>query len=161
MKKFNYYIALFLMMILPITTKAYADKIIPGGENIGIEINSEGVLVVGFYKVNGSYNKGNPNINIGDYIIKVNDQEINSINELVSVIDKEVKDEKVSLTIKRDNQIMDIDFEVKMSDGIYKTGLYVKDRISGIGTVTYIDPESKVYGALGHEIVNWRCDYKY
>ena len=38
-------------------------------------------------------------------------------------------------------------------NGIAKTGIYVKDSITGIGTLTYIDPESKVFGALGHEII--------
>ena len=39
-----------------------------------------------------------------------------------------------------------------MVEGTYKTGLYVKDNITGIGTLSYIDPSSNVYGALGHEI---------
>ena len=38
-------------------------------------------------------------------------------------------------------------------NGIYKTGLYVKDNIIGIGTLTYIDPETLIYGALGHEVI--------
>ena len=38
-------------------------------------------------------------------------------------------------------------------NGIYKTGLYVKDKVTGIGTLTYIDPSTSIYGALGHEII--------
>ena len=38
-------------------------------------------------------------------------------------------------------------------DNVVKTGLYVKDMVSGIGTLTFIDPETKLYGALGHEVV--------
>ena len=45
-----------------------------------------------------------------------------------------------------------IDFKLIKVDNTYKTGLYVKDSISGIGTLTYIDPTTKNYGALGHEI---------
>ncbi len=153
MKKIRYLIALFLVVLCPLNVLAYSEKIIPGGNNIGIEINIEGVLVVGFYKINGEYNKGNPDINIGDYIIKVNDKDVNSINELIKYIDEDIKDDKVILTVKRDEQEIKIDFEVKLQNGIYKTGLYVKDKISGIGTVTYIDSESKIYGALGHEIL--------
>jgi len=44
----------------------------------------------------------------------------------------------------------------KDKTGSYKTGLYVKDSITGIGTLTFIDPESNIYGALGHQILNWR-----
>ena len=43
---------------------------------------------------------------------------------------------------------------------MYKTGLYVKDSISGIGTLTYIDPNTKIYGALGHEIIESNSNSK-
>ena len=42
--------------------------------------------------------------------------------------------------------------DIEYKDGIYKTGLYVKDNIMGIGTLTYIDPTTKIFGSLGHEI---------
>ena len=38
-------------------------------------------------------------------------------------------------------------------DDVYKTGLYIKEKVTGIGTITYIDPKTKIYGALGHEII--------
>ena len=153
MKKLGYYLVYLMMLLMPFSVMAYSNKIIPGGENIGIEINSNGILVVGFYKVNGKYNKGVPDINMGDYITKVNNITVNTINDLVTAIDKEIKNDKVQLTILRDSQEIKVDFKLKEVDGTYKTGLYVKDKLSGIGTVTYIDPETKIYGALGHEIL--------
>ena len=42
---------------------------------------------------------------------------------------------------------------VKDTNDVYKTGLYVKDSINGVGTLTFIDPNTKLYGALGHEII--------
>ena len=48
-------------------------------------------------------------------------------------------------------KILNLDYE-KSDDDIYKTGMYVKDKIVGIGTLTYIDPKTKIFGALGHEI---------
>ena len=72
MKKFKL-IIYFLLCILSFTNVyAYSNYIIPGGENIGINIKSEGILVVGFYKINGNLNKGTPNIKVGDQILEVN-----------------------------------------------------------------------------------------
>lgn len=142
-------IALSLISLLPFNVYAYSNFIYAGGENIGIEISSKGILVVGFY----DNSKNNNKIKIGDYIEKVNDIECNNIDEMVELIDKYQKDGNVSLTIRRDNKLFNIDYKLVKSENKYKTGLYVKDSISGIGTLTYIDPETNIYGALGHEII--------
>ena len=84
----------FLSMILPINVLAYSDQIIVGGENIGIEVKNDGVLIIGFYRINKEYNKNG--LLIGDVIKKVNNTEINSINELTQAIEKEQKDNKVT-----------------------------------------------------------------
>ena len=154
MKKTNYgLILLFSLLILPINVLAYSDKVVLGGETIGIQIETPGVMVIGFYPVNGDYIKGTPEIKPGDLIIKVNDIAISSINELTNAIEKEVINNEIELTVNRDNKEYKIKMTLEKVDGVYKTGLYVKDSISGIGTLTYIDPETKVYGALGHEIL--------
>lgn len=145
------YLILICLMLFPFNVLAYSDYIIPGGQSIGIDINSKGIIIVGFYKVNNKYN--NNNLKIGDIILKVENDEVNSINELVSSIEKNVKNNKVNITIKRNNKILNKEFILIKSNEKYKTGLYVKDSITGIGTLTYIDPETKIYGALGHEII--------
>lgn len=140
-----------LTILMPIQVFAYSDYIIPGGENIGIEVYNKGIMVVGFYKVNGEYPK--TNLEAGDSIIKVGNINVNNVNELVSAIDKNIKNNSVEVTYVKDNKEYTTELEVSLFDGIYKTGLYVKDSLNGIGTLTYIDPESKIYGALGHEIL--------
>ena len=70
MKKFK--IFLITMLLLPFNVFAYSKYVIPGGNTIGIEVNSKGVMVIGFYEINGHFNKGTPNIKVGDYIIKIN-----------------------------------------------------------------------------------------
>ena len=140
-------------LLLPINILAYSNYIIPGGETLGIEVNSNGVMVIGFYQVNGKYNKGNPTIKAGDYIIKINDTYVNTIDELTKAIEENVNDKEVIVTLKRDGKEKTSKLELIKDEDIYKTGLYVKDSITGTGTLSYIDPETKIFGALGHEII--------
>lgn len=151
MKKGVNLLILLMFIFMPLNVLAFSDYIIPGGENVGIEVKYNGVLVIGFYKIDDKYNKND--IEVGDYITHVNGESINTIDELVEKIEKNEADGKVKLTIKRDTKVKEIDFNLVKKNDIYKTGLYIKDGITGIGTLTFIDPETKVYGALGHEIL--------
>lgn len=146
-------IILIMILLMPINTLAYSDYIYKGGNTLGIEVNCDGVLIVGFYQINGEYNKGNPKLKVGDYIKDVNGEEVNSLEELTRVIEKYTSDKEVEITYKRKNKEYKTMLELIVVDGVYKTGLYVKDSIIGIGTLTYIDPGTNIYGALGHEIV--------
>lgn len=145
-------IILFLL-IIPLNVFAYSSYIIPGGETIGIEVNSKGVLVVGFYKVNNSYIGRSAGFEVGDRIIKLNNKEVNNISSMVEAINK-TDSNTVEFTILRGTSEKNISLNLSEdSDGVLKTGLYVKDSINGIGTLTYIDPSTNIFGALGHEII--------
>lgn len=132
---------------------AYSDYIIPGGETLGIEINSDGIMVIGFYQIDGKFNKGDPVIKSGDYITEVNGIRVNTVDELTEIVEDNVLEEKVEVTIKRNGKEKTSELSLIKDGEVYKTGLYVKDSITGIGTLSYIDPETKVFGALGHEII--------
>ena len=143
----------FLIMLFPFSVYAYSDKVILGGDNIGISVNIKEILVVGFYKVNDKYIASEAGFAIGDKIIKVNNNEVNNIESLV----KEIKNndgETVAITVLRDNEEKEFNLTLVKDGDNYKTGLYIKDQITGIGTLTYIDPESKVFASLGHEIAD-------
>lgn len=142
---------LLLLTIIPTCVLAYSDYIIPGGENIGIEINTKGIIVVGTYEINNKNPALESGIQIGDIITEINDVKVSTIDELVSSI----KDTSSPLKIKylRDKKEYTTNLQITIEDGISKTGLYVKDSITGIGTLSYIDPETKIYGALGHEVL--------
>lgn len=147
-------IYLFLLLLLyPFTVFAYSDYIIPGGESIGIEIKSDGIMVVGFYKVDGKYNKGTPKIAIGDKIVKVDGVTVETVSDMVQEMEKNASNGSVTIELNRDGKKKECTLDLIKEGNTYKTGLYVKDEISGIGTLTYIDPETKIYGALGHNIV--------
>ncbi|MEG0909123.1 MAG: SpoIVB peptidase S55 domain-containing protein [Bacilli bacterium] len=144
---------LLICFSFPLNALAYSNYIIPGGETLGIEINSKGIMVIGFYQIKGKYNKGNPNIKSGDYITKINNNVVSNIKELTKEIEKNINNKEVEVTFYRDNKLKTAKLSLIEDDGIFKTGIYVKESIGGIGTLTYIDPITKIYGALGHEII--------
>ncbi len=159
MKKISI-LLLNLLFLFPNIALAYSDRVLVGGDNIGINIHSQGVLVVGFYKVNGSLVQSNPAIQVGDSITKVNDTPVETINELTKAIEKNMEGDSVSLTFLRNNEEKKSTLTLVKQDETYKTGLYVKDSITGIGTLTYIDPETKIFGSLGHEIIEANTNKK-
>ncbi len=133
---------------------AYAKNLIPGGETVGIEVNSNGILIVGFYKVNDNYLAKEAGFQVGDKILAINNKTVDTIDEMVKVVNENKEKEAISIQIMRDNKKYTIALPIMQEeDGIYKTGLYVKDSITGLGTLTYIDPETRTFGALGHEIL--------
>ena len=156
-KKFKNVVAaitMSLLIIIPINVFFFFYSIIPGGQNIGIQINTKGIIVVGLYKVNDSYPGREANLKVGDVITKINDEEVKNISEMVSTIEKQEDKNNIKITFMRNNSENSSTLKlVKQNDGVYRTGLYVKDSINGIGTLTFIDPNTKLYGALGHEII--------
>lgn len=132
-------------------------ELYPGGMPFGVKIISRGLTVVGFSSTEGSnispaFKAG---IRIGDVITKINDITVNSIDEFVSIVSAEAGNE-IRLTISRGKSILCFSFKPIYSkeDGSYKTGIFVKDSTSGIGTVTFINPVTGAFGGLGHGI----CD---
>ena len=146
-------ITALLIFLIPINVLAYSEYILAGGNNIGIELNSSGVSVVGLYKVGDRYPAKDAGIEVGDIIKTVNDIEISNINDMVKKINDTV-DDTIKISYIRNNVTKYTNLKLVKDNNLYKTGLYVRDSISGIGTLTYIDPNSKIFGALGHEVVD-------
>lgn len=152
-----YVILLISIFIMPISVHAYSDKLILGGENVGIEVNSDGVLVVGFYNVSGFSPGKKAGLRKGDIIYKVDDTVIKGITDLSNKFNN--KDLKI--TYKRNNITYNTILKLKKEGNAYKTGIYVKDSIIGIGTLTFIDPDTNRFGALGHEILEQSTGVKF
>ncbi len=143
---------LLSFFIIPINALAYSDKIIVGGENIGITLNSDGVLIVGVYDVDGKNPATEAGLKTGDVITEVNKKEVNNIEDMASKIN-DSSDGSVSVGYMRNGKKQTATLKLsKDENDVYKTGLYVKDSVTGIGTLTFIDPGTKLFGALGHEI---------
>ncbi|MGM9879542.1 MAG: SpoIVB peptidase S55 domain-containing protein [Bacilli bacterium] len=145
-------------IIIPISANAYSEEVILGGENVGIEVSSNGVLIVGFYDVKGTSPGREAGLKIGDTILKVDDTVIQGITDL----SKHFNDSKtLKITYKHGNVTKNTTLNLVKENETYKTGLYVKDSIVGIGTLTFIDPSTKRFGALGHEILEQTTGTKF
>lgn len=151
---------ILLITILPAPVLAYSNFLIASGKTIGIEVNANGVLIVGFYEVEGKEIGKNAGFEIGDIITKINNKEVFSISNMLESLKENTTN--VTFTVKRNNTEKEIKMSLKPDENnILKTGLYVKDQINGIGTLTYIDPKTKRFGALGHEILETTTAQKF
>ena len=146
----------FMAITSPMTI--FAKDVVIGGQNIGIELRSNGLLISGTYDVkeNGkNYNpKSDSDIKKGDLIISVGEDRVNSLNDLVTILKgKYANESSAKVTILRDGITYTKTLKlIKDEYGNIKTGLFIKERLLGIGTVTYYDPDNGTYGALGHEM---------
>lgn len=133
-----------------------------GGQSIGILLQTNGVTVVGHSPVimengEGCYPAKDAGLNTGDFIQKINDQQINT-NKQVSQLITEAGENGGKLVIEytRDgvNGVATVIPEYCYDSQSYRTGLYIRDNTAGIGTLTFYDPVTKKFGALGHKISN-------
>lgn len=144
-------ITFLLAILMPLSiTFAYTDKVYIGGENVGIEVKTDGVLVVGLYKINDNFIQNS--VNPGDYIIEVNGNTILSIDDFAREINNDEDKESLDIKIRRNNKYINTKIPLVNDNNEYKTGLYVKDEISGIGTLSFIDPTNNNFFCLGHQI---------
>ena len=139
-------------LLIPISVYAYSDYIMASGKNIGIELKSNNVIVVGSYNL-GNYNPLNETeLRLGDKIMKINEYDVTSVNNMQKIIN-EINQDNVLVTYKRDGSLYTTRINLYKEDNEYRTGLYIRDTIRGVATLTYIDMNTKLFGALGHEIL--------
>lgn len=133
-------------------------RVIPGGQPIGVKISMDGILVVGFSDIDTkSGRKQSPaavgGVEIGDRILEVNDCRINNCSELSDIINKNGdKTLKLKLCKNNENRIVNIKPVETNNLNEYKIGLWVRDSTAGVGTLTFYDPSTRIFGALGHPI---------
>lgn len=128
--------------------------VVPGGESIGIEVDMEGVVVAGFHTLDESkktkkfpaYEAG---IRKGDHIIKLNNKTVTNITDVTAILEKHQKN-SIVVHIKRGKEEKKLTIPFSKKD--HQLGLYIKDKTTGIGTLSFYLPETYEYGALGHII---------
>jgi stage IV sporulation protein B len=147
--------------IKTLNVRVYPDiRLIPGGQSIGVKLQSAGILVVGHKTITSEKGKRispaeEANIQVGDMITSINGKKVNDANKLGEIVNEAGKK---GLTLKMEllrgkEKINVVAKPVKdTEDNQYKLGLYVRDSAAGVGTMTFYDPKTRVFGALGHVI---------
>ena len=143
-----------------VTVRAYEERLlIPGGMLFGVRCGLEGVLVVGLEDVvNGCCPAKDAGLRVGDVITAVDGAAVSSAAALSAAVSQDGLDGKTAvLTVIRGKDSASEVIHVtpcRAADGIYRAGIWSRDQTAGIGTVTFIDPQTGVFGGLGHGI----CD---
>jgi len=137
-------------------------NLIPGGQSIGVTLQTKGVMVVGQAPVVDQSGKKifpakDAGIEVGDILLKINDQEVRTDQEVSNAVHLAGEQKgNANVTYKHQNQILEkiIKPIFCVETGRYRMGLFVRDEAAGVGTLSFLDPVSKQYGALGHVITD-------
>ncbi len=129
--------------------------VMPSGIPIGIYTKTKGILIIGTGKVTASdglvYEPADQIVQSGDYILSVNGKTVSRKEELVELVNAS-GGKAVVLKILREEKTIELKIKpVLLQDNSYKLGIWVRDDMAGVGTLTYICQDLK-YGALGHPV---------
>lgn len=134
-------------------------ELYPGGMPFGVKFFTDGVTVVGFHEVESDGGKVNPAAEAGlkqkDVILTVNGETLTGAAHLTQLIENS-GGKAMTLNCRRGKNLFTVQLTPRFcpSEGRYKTGIWVRDSGAGIGTVTFIVPETGAFAGLGHGI----CD---
>ncbi len=136
--------------------EAVSRKVIPLGKAVGIKLFSDGVLVVGLSPVEteagSSYPGRDCGLKAGDVITHINGGEVDTIEEVQALVAQQEGEPLTIQAVRGQRQLQLTVAAVENSQGVYQLGVWLRDSMAGIGTMTFYDPSSGVFGALGHGI---------
>ena len=132
------------------------DTVIPLGRAVGIKLFSDGVLVVGLSSLDTPEGPASPGrtsgLKAGDVITHMDGSEVDTIEEVQDHLAQH-PGEKMTLQVQRGEESLQLAAQaVKTTAGSYQLGVWLRDSMAGIGTMTFYDPDSGVFAALGHGI---------
>ena len=114
-----------------------------GGAPIGLSISTDGVIVIS--------DEGDSCLKEGDIITKINGSKIDDVDDIEEALSST---DEAEVTFLRKNKEVKALVKVLKDDEKYRLGLVVKDNITGVGTLTFVNKDSGEYGALGHAVVD-------
>lgn len=137
-------------------------RVVPGGQSVGVLLHSEGVIIVGQSIVQDTEgHKFNPareaGVEVGDIILKINGVTVSSDEQVAKLVDTAGKAGKnVEMLVKRKNKTFQTSVKPIMCQETkrFRIGLYVRDGAAGVGTLSFYNPDTGKYGALGHVITD-------
>lgn len=140
--------AALLAALLPMAVSA-APLYIPVGRIVGLQLRDNTVTVAAFDEELGISAK-NSGLKIGDSILKVNGVEIDSADDVRNALEDSA--DAVQLTVRRGSRQLDMTLTPNGTEAGPRLGVYLRQGIAGVGTVTWYDPENHTFGALGHGV---------
>lgn len=158
--KVNLSVNLFGINVKDITLNVIeTTEVVPLGNIVGLKLYTNGILVVGMSEISGiDKNKYKPYENTGivegDMIVEINEKTVTNTTELIECVNNS-KGRQISIKYVRDGEILETNIKpIETSKDDYKLGLWVRDAAAGVGTISYYEPKSGLFAALGHGIID-------
>ena len=150
MKRLMNAIAFAVVWVCFLPSPANAEELlIPVGEIIGLELSDDTVTVASFDDALGS-NCRDAGLRVGDEILSINGSIIDCAEDIRSAL--QVCDGQVDMTIRRGSKKQTLHLPPANTEDGPRLGVYLKQGIAGIGTITFYDPDSGLFGTLGHGV---------
>ena len=150
MKKYTvrFIASLFAVFVMAQSASA-ARMLVPVGQVIGLEIGEDRVTVEGFDSRLGEAAR-EAGLKEGDRIISIDGKDIHCAEDVRRALQS--SDGDVDISIVRGSSVKELELEPSITADGPKLGVFLRQGITGVGTVTYYDPDSKGFGALGHGV---------
>ena len=126
-----------------------ADLLVPGGQVVGLQLCNDTVTVAAFDDVLGGDTKA-AGLQVGDEILSVDGHRVSSAQDVCSALDR--SDGAVELRVSRGGKEKKLKVSPRITDQGPRLGVYLRNGVTGIGTVTWYDPETGRFGTLGHGV---------
>ena len=149
MKKITKCTAFLLLCVWLLPVNVFAKELIPVGEVVGLELRDDTVTIAGFDENLGAAAKS-AGVAVGDQIICIDGNDIHSSKDVSAALER--AGGAVDITVSRDGTKKSYRLTPQITASGPKLGLYLRQGITGIGTVTYYDPDTKAFGTLGHGV---------
>ena len=148
--------ALLALALIAAPPTAFAQELVVGGQIVGIQLNTEGVMVAGLGEVETAAGSRAPardaGVQTGDRILAVDGRPVKSAGELIDAVTA-LNGAAAELTVRRADRELRLTVQpARSAQEQWLLGMWLRDGISGIGTLTYWDPATGTYGALGHSV---------
>ena len=152
MKRIGKFLTIFAvaMTLLPINARA-AELLIPVGKIVGLQLSDNTVTVAAFDDVLGAEAR-TAGLKIGDEIVQIDTTTIDCTEDVRRAL--EGCDGDAELIVRRGNRRCTVTVPTRQSDSGPRLGVYLRQGIAGIGTITFYDPDTHRFGALGHGVSN-------
>lgn len=160
-KKYSLDISVFKKIPVKSTSVTISKRkyVIPVGDVFGIRLFTSGVVVVGtddVYTADGAVNPADKaGIKPGDIVTAINGEKVEKVKDFTKFLQKN-ESQNIVLDIMRDDKSFSTELTpvISKNDNNYKVGLWIRDSMAGVGTITYYDENSGIFGGLGHAV----CD---